>query len=123
MKTVEDFDIFSLSIIQDKPATLYNKLKDNSTYIYIGSDKYIIPPGAMAISLPRGDELDSKFTGFQFKQDVRLDGYIKVIQIDEHYLVTFATEKFSNFPGGEEALNDIILLKVGNALLDIESLN
>jgi hypothetical protein len=43
--------------------------------------------------------------------------------MDEHYMVMFATEKFTNIPGEPDALNDIILLKVGNALDDVKALS
>ena len=122
-KTVEDFDIFSLSVIQDKAATLYS-YGEEDTYIYVGSDKYVIPLNTMALSRSGDYPLSEKFLSFRFSEEIKLDGYMKVFQMDEHYMVLFATEKFTRLEGeDEDAVNDIILLKVGNALVDVEKLS
>ena len=123
MKTVEDFDIFSLSVIQDKAATLYS-YGEQDTYVYVGSDKYVIPPNTMALARSGDHPLSEKFLSFRFSEEIKLDGYMKVFQMDEHYMVMFATEKFAQIEGDDEdAVNDIILLKVGNALTDVEKLS
>lgn len=122
-KTVEDFDIFSLSVIQDKAATLYS-YGEQDTYVYVGSDKYVIPPNTMALARSGHYPLSEKFFSFRFNREVKLEGYMKVIQMDEHYMVMFATEKFAHLESeDEDAVNDIILLKLGNALVDVEKLS
>lgn len=122
-QTTQDIDIFKLTMLADRPATIYHDLEKDNTFMYIGAERYDIPEGTMALSKPGDHALNDKFQGFGFAQDVKLDGWIKVFQMDEHYMVMFATAKFANIPGEPDALNDIILLKVGNALDDVKALS
>jgi hypothetical protein len=122
-QTTQDIDIFKLTMLADRPATIYHDLDKNDTFIYIGAERFTIPHGSMALSRPGDHPLKEKFRGFGFAQDVKLDGWIKVFQMDELYLVMFATEKFTEQPGEPDAVNDIILLKAGNALDDVKALS
>ena len=122
-KTTKDIDVFTLSSIQDRAATIYHDDTKDSTYMYVGSERFDIPQGSMALSRPGEHELKDKFVGFGFAQDVKMDGWIKVFQMDEHYMVMFATDKFTEQPGEPDVPNDIILLKVGNALTDVAALS
>lgn len=119
MKTTQEIDVFTLTSLQDKPATLYNHISDDLTYVYIGADRYDIPPGTMALLKGEGDSLREKLVAFKFNQDVRLEGQISVMQVDASYMVTFVTPAFSGL-NGDEAVNDVILLRVGHALKDLE---
>lgn len=118
-QTTQDIDVFKLTAFQNKEATLYHRQEDNQTYIYVGPEKYIIPDGTLAFALPGEVPLEEKFQGFRFNEDVRLEGQTVVWQMDEHYMVVFATEAFTDTSEG--ALNDVILLCVGNALTDVEN--
>lgn len=123
MKTVNDIDIFTLSSIQDREAILYHHVEDNNTYVYIGSERYQIPEGAMALAKHGNDlPLTEKFVGFRFNEDVRLQGQIAVFQYDAKYMVIFATPRFTYQGAGYEAVNDVILLRVGDALEDVKDL-
>lgn len=120
MKNTQEINVFDLTKLQDKPATLYNQVGDNLTYIYIGADRYNIPEGTMALLTEKGDSLSEKIVSFKFSQDVRLEGQIAVLQVDASYMVTFVTPAFSGL-NGDEAVNDLILLRVGHALKDLEN--
>lgn len=122
-KTTQDIDVFTLSSIQDRLATIYHEESKGSTYMYVGSERYEIPQGTMALSRPGEHPLKDKFIGFRFREDLKLEGFIKVCQFDEHYLVVFATEKFTEQPGEPDAVNDVILLRVGNALTDVDAIS
>lgn len=122
-KNIKDVNVFDLSKIQDKPATMYHN--EGVTYMYIGADKYIIPEGEMALMVEGAvDKWEDKLKGFKFKEDVKLDGMIAVLQMDANYLVAFATPIFStvnaHVPG---AINDVVVLKIGNALEDLEAVS
>ena len=122
-QTVKDIDIFTLSRIQDRPATMYHNEADNKTYVYIGAERYDIPEGDMVLA-KHGDDLPltEKFMGFRFREDVKLEGQIAVFQFDAKYMVIFATPRFTG-QNGTDAINDVILLRVGDALEDVEHLN
>lgn len=122
-QTINDIDIFKLTTIQDRPATMYHHESEDSTYLYVGAERFDIPQGGIYLCRPGDHPLNEKFRGFRFRQDVKLDGYVIVFQMDEHYMVMFATEKFTNQENEPDAVNDIILLKVGNALQDVETLS
>lgn len=122
-QTTQQIDIFKLTTLADRPATIYHDLDKNSTFMYVGAERFDIPHGSMALSKPGEHALKDKFVGFGFAQDVKLDGWIKVFQMDEFYLLMFATEKFTHIPGEPDAVNDIILLKSGNALDDVKALS
>lgn len=122
-QTIKDIDVFKLSSLADKPATIYQDMEKDKTFMYVGSERFDIPENSLALSRPGDHPLAEKFVGFSFKEDVKLDGWIKVFQMDEHYMVMFATEKFADQPGEPDTLNDIVLLKVGNALDDVKALS
>lgn len=117
VRSINDLTVFDLSSIDRKDATLYSKDGGKDAFIYIGSDKYKIAEDGMALAQNTDVPADQKFLGFNFKEDVKLEGVIIVWQYDEHYMVCFGTEAFS---GNAGAVNDVILLKVGNALEDLE---
>lgn len=122
-QTTKDIDVFKLTTITDRAATLYHHETEDKTYVYVGAERFDIPHNTMAISRPGDHPLAEKFKGFRFCQDMKLDGFIKVFQMDEFYMVMFATAKFAEQEGDDdESVNDIILLKFGNALEDIETM-
>ena len=117
MKNIIAVDVFGASVLQDKLAMLYHYEEEKLTYIYVGSEKYRIFDQAL---LKEGNlPLTEKLYGFKFKRDVKLDGKIAVIQVDAYYIITFVTPVFSDL-NGEGAINDVIVLKVGNALHDVK---
>lgn len=123
MQTIHDIDVFKLTTIQDREATLYHHESENSTYIYVGAERFDVPEGQLYLSRPSQVPLEEKFRGFRFREDVKLDGYIAVFQMDEHYMVVFATDRFVEQEGEPESANDVILLRVGNALADVNALS
>lgn len=116
-KKITDLTVFDLSSVADKQATLYSRnLPDDQReeFIFIGQEQYEVEYMALAKALDNGDQ---EFQGFRFSNDERLEGFIRVLQRDEHYLVLFATEVFSDVNPG--AQSDLIVLHSGNALEDV----
>lgn len=116
MKNIIDVDVFGITTLQDKQATLYYHKKDDQAYIYIGAEKFGV--GDMVLNVEGDLPLEQKLKVFRFTGDVKLDGVIAILQEDHYYMVTFVTPTFSGL-NGEEALNDVIILKIGNALNDV----
>lgn len=118
MKNIIDVDVFGITALQDKQATLYYHKKEDKAYIciYLGAEKFGV--GDMALNVEGDLPLEQKLKVFRFTRDVKLDGVIAILQEDHYYMVTFVTPAFSGL-NGEEALNDVIILKIGNALNDV----
>lgn len=117
MKNIIAVDVFGASVIQGKEGTFYHQEGDKMTYIYVLGEKYRIHDMALLIEgdMPFIDKLQA----FHFKEDVKLTGEIAIIQVDEYYVITFVTPVFSGI-NGPDAVNDVIVLKVGNALNDVK---
>ena len=119
IRSTLDINIFDLSVIDQKDAVLFHYMEGDETYIYIGNERFNIPENTLAVSRHgEFEDLSEKFVGIKFKQDVRMEGLVAVMQHDASYMVCFATPEFSGL-NGEDAVNDVLLLRVGNALVDI----
>ncbi|WNL63403.1 hypothetical protein [Citrobacter phage Tr1] len=121
-KDIQDLTVFDLGIIDGEATTLYHDNGD--TYMYLGAERYSVSRGAMAL-MREGifDNFEDKFQGFNFTHDIRLDGQIAILQEDAFYMVVFVTPKFSGINDGVKgALNDVVVLKLGDALEDLEKM-
>ena len=115
MKDIKDVDVFASSNLQDKAATLYHDKKTGLSHMYVGAEKYRVDD--MAVLLEGDLPLVEKLQAFKFTTDVKLEGVIAIIQLDEYYVVTLVVPMFSNVNGAVP--NDVIVFKVGNALNDV----
>ena len=64
MKNIIDVDVFGITTLQDKQATLYYHKKEDQAYIYIGAEKFGV--GDMVLNVEGDLPLEQKLKVFRF---------------------------------------------------------